>query len=258
LPLDADRAAALEVDFIERATSRVEEPDRFPDPVSGGTLPGSAKRDEEYRPDLREDMRRALAAEGIHDPGLFERLPPGALRIWDVREGSWLRRKTVLVLSVGVVHPLGELARGSFGSPLPRTAAERFLVPTGEEGTPRAALVLSTSGWRETGDVPGEARDAVYLVEPAPGGGFRPTAGPTAELPACFALESDDELTTRVLDHVGRERAALVLSGIREGDVVERLGVPRALARRALEKAAREGEFLRLVRAGDEYVLRRS
>lgn len=239
---------------MERVSARVEDSEVFPDPSGGGTVRGNARRDEEFGGDFAAEVARRLTEAGSFEPGLRERLPPGARALWEVRSGPVLLRRTRMVVVAAVLHPWRALAGRESAGPL---AADRALAALPEPGGPPVlAAVLSTSGWAGPPEPP--AGTAIYLVEPAPGEGFRIAGGPAERLPACLAPESDAELVARVTRYVAESRAALVLRGLERRETSGALGVPEDLVGEAFSSLAAADEFLRLSEEAGTLVLRRA
>jgi hypothetical protein len=256
--LDADLAQATERAFMDRLVARLMAARRFPRAGRGDSVAGSVRRDGGFPRDYAERVRRILRAEGRHDPVLWARLPKGARARFEVRGGSLLFRRTLLVLAVAAVHPFRELALGLSPVPLDPEAAAGWLPAVEDEEPERLGVVLSSSGWRTGGETPDWEGAPLVLFEPAPGGGFKPAFGEPEALPDCLRLESDEELASRVLEYVRAARVELVLHGLSARRTADAAGVPEALVRAAFERAAREDEFLWLSEEDDEIVLRRS
>jgi hypothetical protein len=255
--LDPDRAAALEADFRERVNARLEEARSFSD-GSGHAFEGRARRDESLASDLAQDVEELMRSAGVHDELLVDRVPRGWRARWEVRTGGLIFKRTALVVEAGVVHPFSELIRRAPATPCPRAEAARVLTPDHGANVPRVAVVLGSSGWRTDGDVPESESTSVFLVEPAPGGGYKVAAGPAEALPSWLALESPDEMAARVAAWVTASRVDLVLRGLEARLAAKRTGVPVEVVEEAFRDAARKDEFLRLTDEGDTVVLRRA
>jgi hypothetical protein len=250
-PLTIDGAAALEAGFMARVAASVARADGF---AATGRLRRRPRRDEDFPADFADEVRRLLLAEGLLSGEVPDRLPRGARALWSVRRWPLFGRPALL-LAAGVRHPFRALALSLPAAPLPPGEALEIL--PSERGAPVSAVVLSTSGW--AGPLPAGATEAeLWLVEPAPGGGFRLASGPAAPLPAHFTLESEEELVRRAARHTAGRRAELILAGLCADRVAAETGVPLPLVELAFREAAARDEFLRLREEEGTLVLRRA
>ena len=243
-----ERAAALENDFMARVAASVSRATVF---TGGPLVHGHARRDDGYPGDFEEEVRRVLSADGLPAGDAAERVPRGARVLYEVRKGL-LGRHPALFLAAGVRHPFRALSLGLPVSPLPAADALAALPPDRE--APLQAVVLSTSGW--VGEPPRPVGVALWLVSPAPGGGYRLEAGP-GPLPAHFSLETDEELVMRVVGYAWASRAELVLNGLDARRVAETTGAPLKVVEAAFRRMASRDEFLAVHAENGTVVLRR-
>ncbi len=259
--LTIDRAAALQTDFMERVASRIEAVSEFLDPITGRTFRGHAARVEEFPFDFSSEFERVQRATGVFDEVLLERIGRGARALWEIRPAGILRFGTQMLVLAAVLPPFRELLLGLTPSErdiddLPGVLPERVA-----EGSTRVVALLSPSGWRCGGSADaalGAGGDVLVRFEPAPGGGYRPFPCDGNWPPAFLALESDEELESRVTELVAVRRADLVLRGLAARQVSREAGVPVAIVQAAFARAAGRDEFLRAVETGGDLVLRRS
>jgi hypothetical protein len=228
-PLTIDRAVALQAEFMNRLAERLADTEEFVDPASGRRFSGSARQDDEYPADFVRELERAQTASGRYGEALRERMPTGARARWEVKPGGLLRFGVEMVVIGAVLQPFRELLSG-----------------------------LTPSGWRGEPEPPAVDRDTVLRFEPAEGGGFRRYPDAMDWPPAFVALESEQELMTRVLLLVAKGRVELVLRGLSAKDLSRQAGIPPDIVARGFERAVREGELLRLSHDGDDVVLRRA
>jgi hypothetical protein len=249
--LNLDRVAALEADFMTRVSASVARADSF---AVTGRIRRRARRDEDDPPDFDDEVRRLLLAEGLLAGEVPERLPRGARALWTVRRWPLVGRPSLLI-AAGVRHAFRALALSLPAPSLP--AVEGLTVLPPDRGSPVSAVALSTSGWAgRPGEIPAGAD--LWLVEPAPGGGFRVASGPDRPLPAHFALETEAELLRRAARHAAARRADLVLHGLPADRVAAETGVPLSLVERAFRDEAARDEFLLLREEDGTLVLRRA
>ncbi len=264
--LTIDRAVALQNDFMERVASRLEATSEFQDPVTGRTFSGRACRLEEYPVDFSAEFDRVQRACGVYDEVRRERMGRGARALWEISPKGILRFGTEMIVLGAVLQPFRELLLGL----TPRERAFDDLaemLPDREDDEPTWVLaVLSPSGWRNAPGLEpdsgttgaGPQSEVVYRFEPAPGGGYRPFPAAGDWPPAFLALESEEELTDRVVQLVSVHRVDLVLRGLTARGISREAGVPVRIVRSAFRRTARDDEFLRVFEVDGDLVLRRA
>ncbi len=257
-PLTIDRAVALQAEFMNRLAERLADTEEFVDPASGRRFSGSARQDDEYPADFVRELERAQTASGRYGEALRERMPTGARARWEVKPGGLLRFGVEMVVIGAVLQPFRELLSGLTPSGRDANDLAGVARDVDEEGPPMLVAALSPSGWRGEPEPPAVDRDTVLRFEPAEGGGFRRYPDAMDWPPAFVALESEQELMTRVLLLVAKGRVELVLRGLSAKDLSRQAGIPPDIVARGFERAVREGELLRLSHDGDDVVLRRA
>ncbi len=257
-PLTPEIAAAQEVSFLRRVREAVAAGPEVLDPVTGTTVSLGRSSPTEY--DDGEEIRRKMASLGVHDPGLFARLPRNRCLVWRVRPG-WLRRRVTLEIIAAVVNPIRELVKGettfsraTFGS-VTRLVQERL----SGDGPTRIAGVYSPTDWDA-----GSRFDAIrrpglglWLFRPGLEGGFATVRNRTEKPPPPFDIESRQERIEIVVKYVADHRLDLLMKGLAAGEAERELAMTPVDIRAGFEEATRRDEFLRLD-DGDELYLRRA